>query len=173
MFEYESDSSSLSPWLCILLLFGAPLACLIFGLFAADVFTELLRIVTKNRTAEVGIAYPAYGSAGFLLGYTAQLVVPRLYRSGGTWVWILPSGLLAWGVLDTLINRPAEVAALFGFPPYRSEALALAFLTWPTVATWFFSIGVAFASRPAATRLGEGFRRAIARSPLGRFAKSS
>ncbi len=171
MFEYDRDSGSFSPGFCILLLFGAPLACLIFGLFTAEVFTELLRLVTKNRTVEIAVIYPAYGLAGFLLGYTAQLVVPRCHQCGGSWVWLLPSALFAWGILDTFMNHPRDVATLLGFPPYRSEALALAFLTWPTVATWFFSLGVRAGKRPATTRLGAGFRQAVARSPLGRSAK--
>jgi hypothetical protein len=68
MFEYESDSSSFSAWLCILILFGVPLVCLILGLFTADVVAELLRIVSRNRTAEIAIAYPAYALAGLLRG---------------------------------------------------------------------------------------------------------
>ncbi len=149
MFDYERDSSSFSVVLCILLLFGSPLLCLLFGLLAAELLTEILRIVTTNRTAELAMTYLTYGFVGLVFGYVAQILVPRSYRCGGVWVWIAPSSLLAWGIVDDLMNHPSEVAGLFGFPHHHSEGLALALVTWPTVATLFFSIGVVLANRRA------------------------
>jgi hypothetical protein len=51
------------------------------------------------------------------------------------------------------------------------EGLGVALITWPAVATCFYSVGIVVASRPAITAVGAGIRRAVVRSPLTKLAR--
>jgi len=129
-------------WLWLVHLVGAPLACFFVCLFADELAAELLRTITKSRSAEVALAYVVYGLVGLGLGCVVQILVPRSYGSGGKWAWLGPSAFLVWGVLDTLMRDPRHLFGFFGFPPYRAEAFVLIVVIWPSVATWFYSVGI-------------------------------
>jgi len=171
MFDSEADSSGFSVGLCVLQLFGVPLICLMFGLLAGDVSNELLRAITKSSGAELLLGYVVFSLVGFELGYIVQTAIPRSHQSGGLWVWVLPVCILGHGVVDQLTRNPNRVIIdYFVFSP-GNEGLGVALITWPALATCFYSVGVVSASRPATTALGAVFRRAALRSPLAKLSK--
>ncbi len=159
MFDHKVGSRGFSMILCILQLLVAPFVCLILGLFAGEFWAELLRIFTKNRNVELLFGYAVFACVGFALGYVVRVALPRSY--GGQWVWIWPTAVFVWGLLDSVVKKPNEVIAEnLGFPLIH-EGLSVIVITWPTVATWFYSAGIALANRPATTSAGATIRKAI------------
>ncbi len=168
MFEHEVRSSGFSVPLFMLQMFLAPLGVLVFGLLAATSVEDLLGI----RGSDL-IAYSSFSLVGFVPGYSTQTAIPRSLQSGGAWVWIAPVCILGYGVLDEFSRHPDSVVGTYFLqrPGFGPAGLAEAFFTLPAVATCFYSIGITVANRPARTRIGVAFRKAILRSPVTALAK--
>ena len=171
MFEYEAESSGFSAFLCVLQLFFAPLGCLVFTIVLGSFSEGLLRVVTKDRRAELLHDYIAFILGGCALGYMMQTAIPRARQSGGLWVWILPCCVLIWGVLDQSLREPGTVIGSYFIFSHGDEGLGVILITGPTVAACFYSVGIALASRPATTAMGAAFRRVILRSPFTKLAR--
>ena len=142
MFDNESPGSCVP--LLVFQLLAAPLGNAISG------FTIALaaQAVVTGPTAGDVIGYPIYCSVGFGLGYAVQSRLPRSIKCGGTWVWIIPSLVLAWAFIDTPARFSWREAALLFWPGSEGEAAwGLIFLTLPTLACFFYSLGVLVANR--------------------------
>lgn len=169
MFEHEVRSSGFSVPLFMLQMFLVPLGVLLFGLFAATSLEDLLGI----RGSDL-IAYISFSFVGFVLGYSTQTAIPRSLQSGGVWVWIAPVCILGYGVLDEFSRHADSVVGGFfltrpGFGP--AGVIGQVLFTLPALGTCFYSIGITIANRPARTRMGAAFRKAILRSPVTALAK--
>jgi len=163
MFDQKSNTSSFSVGLCILQSFGAPLATLIFGVLLAQIFEKLLGITADDLIAGTLLGYLVFTVEGLVIGYTTQVLIPRAQQSGGGWVWVLPCSVLAWGILDQFSRNPKRVlAACCISDPAVDEGIGIVLITWPAVATCFYSVGVMLASQPAKTAVGVACRKAIA-----------
>jgi F0F1-type ATP synthase membrane subunit c/vacuolar-type H+-ATPase subunit K len=171
MFGDNVDSSGTSVLLVLLQLFFAPLGCLAFGMLTGEIFTELLRVVTRDRRAEVALGYLVFLFVGFSLGYLVQTAVPRARQSGGLWVWVVPCCILGWGVLDQSRAPGTVIGTYFVFSP-GDEGLGVALVTWPAVATCLYAFGAVLASRPATTAVGKRVRHALQRCPLTKFCRT-
>lgn len=165
--ESAAESSRFSALLCALQFFVVPFACLIFGVITATLLEGLLRITT-NRIAELILGYVVFCLVGFAFGYSTQTAIPRLLGSGGRWVWIPPVGFLAYAVLNQFRRNPNDIA---GFFVLGDEGLVIVLLTWPAVATCFYSVGCVVAHRAATTAAGAAFRKAILQSPITKLAR--
>lgn len=170
MFEHEIGTSEPSVLLCVLQLFATPLECLFFGLLVGGVFTEVVRLATKSRMAELLVGYLVFSLVGFCIGYGTQTAIPRCYQSGGRWIWIGPFAVLAWGLVEQSRATGTVIGTYFTFSR-GDEGLGVALITWPTLATCLYSVGVSIANRPAGTPFGKRIRGVITRSPLARLAR--
>ena len=125
----------------------APLGGLILGGICYAILAELFRV--KNNSL---IGYLVFSAQGFIMGYRLQTVLPSAIDSGGRWIWIAPVCNLAFWLLGELrrgVN--ADLSAFFVFPEGPGAGgLVLVLITWPAVASCFYSIGVNAASKPAA-----------------------
>ena len=145
MFDYEADQTGFSAPVFLLQLIGVPLGVLVLGL----VFSIFLEALVGVKNSDL-IPYFCYSVEGFLTGYVFQTSVPRACQSGGGWVWTVPVGLLAWGLIDELFSSPATAMRDFfvASAPDPSSAIIMPLLTLPALGSCFYSLGVFIASRP-------------------------
>jgi len=152
MLDQENEAPGFSVGLCILQLCGAPLATLVFGVLIGEVFEKLLGITGDDRKAGLSLGYLLFAVVGFLIGYVTQTAIPRVYHSGGPWIWTAPGAILLWGVVDQLSRNPGKVIDDFLIPPPGDEGLGLVLFTWPMLATCLYSVGIVIANRSGRTR---------------------
>ena len=155
------------------LLFGiqllvVPLSCLIFALLITVFFGRLLGMRTSGGIAEQVTGYLVFSVVGFTFGYVTQTAIPRVFFSGGRWIWIPPVSFLVWGIFIELKRNPSNTVAVV-FDVGTSVAAVLC--TLPAIASCLYSFGVVVANRPATTALGISLRDAALRSPMTRLAR--
>ncbi len=149
MFDYDTEQVGFSAPIFVFQLVGAPLGTLIAGTVLSALVEGLFGAKNSNL-----IPYVCFSLEGFLFGYTFQTCRPRAHQSGGTWIWIPPVCLLAWGVLDELFRRHGTAVLDFfdATRPGPGVVYAMGFLTLPAIGTCFYSIGVMTARMRALSR---------------------
>jgi len=164
MFDsYEIPPRGFSPAFFVVQFIVAPLGGLVFGMVAYVVMEELFRV--KDSTL---LGYLVFSIQGFILGYRLQAAFPRAVESGGRWVWIPPiCNLAVWVYRELERGQGSQAAWFFSFPSTHGsdEGIAMVLITWPALASCFYSIGVHAASRPPHSSWGKRFRRAMAGNP--------
>ncbi|HTA45377.1 MAG TPA: hypothetical protein VK789_23175 [Bryobacteraceae bacterium] len=118
---------------------AAPLGAILLGMAAA----ELVDAVTHTRGTPWA-PWLCYPLLGFVQGCATQAVFRQAYRSGGTVTWMIPGTPLLALIVGELFNTPSTVIADFlKWNPYSlSEGSGAAFLTMPTIACCFYSLGI-------------------------------
>jgi len=151
----EMRPAGFSPGLFVAQLALAPLAVLILGLLSTVILEGVLK--TRGNTLS---AYACYLVEGFWLGGKVQTAFPRSLQSGGLWIWILPSVVLALSLITELKQGPdAQLAGFFIFPNRPGlDGIQLVLITLPFVASCCFSIGVWVISKPARTEMERRLR---------------
>jgi hypothetical protein len=147
MFDSETGTTSFSAPLFVAQLFGAPFMCFLLGSLVGAVWEALGLKTGSGHPAGELLQYTSFAAVGFALGYAAQATMPRCVASGGRWVWLIPATLLSFGILQQVYWNPSKVVGTYFFSASGIEPIALALLTWPTVATCFYSCGIALADR--------------------------
>lgn len=97
----------------------------------SDVFVESLPLLT-----------------GFALGYIVRACF-RIPTESGRWVWILPTGLWTWVLLDELFRSPNTLVADLFHPTVPEGGWILFLVTLPAAASICYSIGILMATRRA------------------------
>lgn len=160
MFDFDEKSEARCPihfWIGQLLL--APAVILFVGGFVCRIFELVLALNSDDRGASLFLSYLLYPIVGFTVGCATQTAIPRSYRCGGRAVWLLPSAILIWAVLDQLARNPAGVIRDYVWPPPGNEGFGLVLGTWPTIASSFYSAGIYMAGRRWGISGGETDRR--------------
>src|SRR6266851_1947087 len=98
MLYFETTPQGFSGQLSVLQFLGAPFGGMVGGFLAELFFMEPFGI--KTLWAENLGYYSIYVLVGFLFGYAMQTAIPRSYKSGGRWVWIIPICFVAWVIWD-------------------------------------------------------------------------
>jgi hypothetical protein len=161
MFDsHEVPPSGFSPSLFVIQLVLAPLVGLLFGFVTYLLLEEAFRV--RNSML---LGYLAFSVQGFLLGYKMQTAFPRAIQSGGRWLWIAAVFVLGLWILNELGRGPrAQVEGFFVFPKGPGlGGLEMVVITWPVVATCFYTIGVIAAARHPRSPWGKRLRRLIVR----------
>ena len=143
MFQTEIEGGASFPAF-FLQQVGVFLAWALWGGMSAEWFALLSGFGPVGRLAEaVGNIVWGLGPA-FLLG---RMVHSRSASVAywGRWIWLLPSALFAWAVVSSAYGpRPGEELAELLFPPSGGlAALAVAFLSYPTLGCIGYSLGIA------------------------------
>ena len=140
------DSNAEGPETSILLWMGhliaAPVCCMILGLIVGGELESIFAVDADDRIAGLLIGYSVYAIVGFALGRVIQKAYPTAYQSGGRWAWALPTGILAWAILDQLSRAPYLVITDYFLPPPGNEGPGMVLITWPMIATCFYTVGL-------------------------------
>ena len=158
MFDYEVRSTGFSPTLFVIQLILAPLGGLILGLLVYALLEEVFRARNSNLLGYIG-----FSIQGFILGYKMQTAFPRAIESWGPWIWTVPVCNVGLWILND--NGPnSQVADFFVFPHGPGlGGIEMVLITWPAVASCFYSFGVIVASRTPQTSWQHFIRRGVFR----------
>jgi hypothetical protein len=157
--SYEIPEHGFSPAQFLVQLVLAPLGGLVLGLIASTFLETLFRAKDSNLLGYIG-----FSIQGFLLGYKMQKAFPRAIESGGRWVWIPPVLVLLLGMLYDLSLRGGTPIAQSFWPRPGPGGIGMVLITWPAVASCFYSVGVNAASRSPRNSWAPRLRRMIGRS---------
>lgn len=103
----QSVFSSFSAALFIVQILAVPAAIL----FSGNVATEFL--ADRFGTQDNLIGYGSFAVSGLVLGFMLQSAAPGAIKSGGLWVWVLPTGVLLYACVYGIITLPSDL--LFDF----------------------------------------------------------
>ena len=149
--EQDTAPAPFSIPLFLLQLILVPPTVLLFGGFTWGIGFEFGLLATgSNGPSAVAnaIGYTLCGLTGYGIGRLVKHWLPRLARSGGKFVWVLPALVLIFALLNELRMGSSRIGSYFiARPGMGGEGWGIIVVTIPAVGCCFYSLAIALAIR--------------------------